>query len=65
MYFNYSQIRVCPACVEPPQEDSEAFTGGTPVPLVSEAIEIEHSPGHIVIEIPEEILPDAGLESQD
>jgi len=37
--------------------------GGTPVTLVSEAIETEHSPGHIVIEVPEEILPEAGLES--
>lgn len=51
--------------IKPTQEEFDAVTGGTPVSLVSESIEIENAPGHIVIEIPEEILPDAGLESQE
>lgn len=51
--------------VEPTREESEVVTGGIPVPLVSESAEIENAPDHIAIEIPEELVPDAGLESQE
>lgn len=51
--------------VEPTQEESKVVTGGIPVPLVSESAEIKNGPGHIAIEIPEEMVPDAELESQE
>lgn len=51
--------------VEPTREESKVVTGGIPVPLVSESAAIENALGHIAIEIQEEIVLNAGLESQE
>ncbi len=50
--------------MEPTREASEIFTGGAPVFPATESIGIENTPDYIAIEIPEEIVPAAGSESQ-
>ncbi len=51
--------------MEPTREASEIFTGGAPVFPATESIGIENAPDYIAIEIPEEIVPAAGSESQE
>lgn len=48
---------------EPTHEESEGGTESTPVNLVSESV--ENAPDYIAIEIPEEMVPDAGAKPQE